>query len=395
MPRIPIDRSSDLQRLRDAGFNFTVTGAAFLVVHDIPYVNSKGQIAFGAVATNLDLAGDITVQPADHTAKFIGEHPCDSKGAELGLIKHTSGTFELGDNLVAQYSFSRKPTRGHYLDYYEKMTTYISMIMEPALAIDPSVSPRTRRIEVPEVGESPFNYLDTASARSEINSASSKLAGLKIAIVGLGGTGSYILDAIAKTPVSEIHLFDADVMLTHNAFRAPGAPSLEELRQQHPKVEYLTAIYSRMHRGIVPRQLKLDADNVALLNGMAFVFLSMDSGEPKRAIIAQLEDWGTPFIDVGMGLYVKRNRVGGILRAVSSLPDAREEARQHISMAQDNLINEYDKNVQVAELNALNACLAVISWKKHFGYYADTGHERTVSYSVANSLLTKSDVHEG
>jgi hypothetical protein len=394
MSAIPIDRSPDLLGLREAGYNVFVTDAGFLVVRDVPYVNAQRQIALGAVASKLELAGDVTVQPTDHTTKFIGQYPCNSAGAELTVLLQNHDPCDLGSTLTSQHAFSRKPTRGHYLDYFEKMTTYIKLIQDPAREIDPTVTAKTRLIVEPDIGDSPFNYLDTASSRSEINGAASKLAGLRIAIVGLGGTGSYILDAVAKTPVGQIHLFDSDVMLTHNAFRAPGAASLEELREQRPKVEYLKAIYSRMHRGIEAHQIHMDATNVGQLEGMAFVFLSMDSGEAKRAVIGQLEAWGTPFVDVGMGLYVKRNKIGGLLRAVTSLPDAREQARSRISFVQDDIVNEYDKNIQVAELNALNACLAVISWKKHFGYYADLGHERFVSYSVANSLLTKSDLHE-
>jgi tRNA A37 threonylcarbamoyladenosine dehydratase len=51
-----------------------------------------------------------------------------------------------------------------------------------------------------------------------------------------GGTGSYVLDFVAKTPVKEIHLFDGDIFDQHNAFRAPGAPSGEELEQRLKKV---------------------------------------------------------------------------------------------------------------------------------------------------------------
>ena len=73
----------------------------------------------------------------------------------------------------------------------------------------------------------------------------------KIAIIGLGGTGSYVLDLVAKTPVKEIHLFDGDTFLQHNAFRSPGAPSGEELRAKLPKVTYLKNAYGKMHTGIV------------------------------------------------------------------------------------------------------------------------------------------------
>jgi hypothetical protein len=40
----------------------------------------------------------------------------------------------------------------------------------------------------------------------------------RIAIVGVGGSGSYILDQVAKTWVDRIDLFDGDVFENHNAF---------------------------------------------------------------------------------------------------------------------------------------------------------------------------------
>lgn len=391
MSIIPIDRSPDLQRLRKEGYNVLVTNAGNLVVQDVPYVNSKREIAIGALASNLDLAGDITTQPQDHTAKFIGEYPCDSQGNTLTVLQHTSGSFDLGSGFIAQHSFSRKPACGHYENYYEKMTAYIALLGKYVAAIDPLITAKTHRVIEPEDDNSPFNYLDTASARAEINTITARLAEDAIAIVGIGGTGSYILDLVAKTPVKKIHIFDADRFLTHNAFRAPGAPSIEELREQPLKVEYFASIYAHMHRGIVPHPFHLDASNLDELNGMSFVFLCMEGGAAKRAIVEKLEALGIPFADVGMGLYAKRNSVGGMLRSVMSLPHARESARARISFASDDANNEYDKNIQVADLNAFNACLAVIAWKKLRDFYFDLGKERFVSYTIANSLLAKGD----
>lgn len=393
MSIIPIDRSPDLQRLREDGYNIQVTGTGYLVVRDVPYVNSKREIAFGTLVSSLDLAGDITkANFDDHTAKFIGEYPCDANGKELGVLRHETGSFDLGNGLIAQHSFSRKPARGHYLDYHEKITAYIALLGKHVAEIDTSVSARTHRVVEPENDESPFNYLDTNSARAEINPVSAKLVEEAIAIVGLGGTGSYVLDLVAKTPVKHIHLFDEDRFLTHNAFRAPGAPAIEELRKQLLKVEYFAAIYARMHRGVVPHPVHITEANVDDLKGMSFVFLCMEGGKAKRAIVAKLEELGIAFVDVGMGLYAKRNSIGGMLRSVISLPDAREAARARISFAADDANNEYDKNIQIAELNALNASLAVIAWKKHRGFYFNLGKERFVSYTVTNSLLAKSDV---
>ena len=80
---------------------------------------------------------------------------------------------------------------------------------------------------------------------------SEKLRGHKIGIIGTGGTGSYVLDFVAKTPVDEIHLYDKDDFLQHNAFRTPGAAALDLLREKPKKVKYLQQTYSSMHKGIV------------------------------------------------------------------------------------------------------------------------------------------------
>ncbi|WP_249735006.1 ThiF family adenylyltransferase [Bradyrhizobium sp. sGM-13] len=391
MSIIPIDRSSDLELLRREGYNVQVTGAGYLVVHDVPYVNSKREIAVGALASNLDLAGDVTAQPQDHTAKFIGEYPCDSNGKPLEVLKHQSGSYDVGHGFVAQHSFSRKPARGHYENYHEKMTAYVALLGKHVAAIDPLVTAKTHKVIEPKDDNLPFNYLDTASARAEINTITARLAEDAIAIVGVGGTGSYVLDMVAKTPVKQIHIFDADRFLTHNAFRAPGAPEIEDLRAQPLKVEYFASIYARMHRGIIPHPIHIDATNADKLGSMSFVFLCMEGGAAKRAVVDKLEALGTPFADVGIGLYAKRNSIGGMLRSILSLPDARERARSRISFATDDANNEYDKNIQVADLNALNACLAVIAWKKLRGFYFNLGKERFVSYTIANSLLAKGD----
>ncbi|MBY3320630.1 ThiF family adenylyltransferase [Rhizobium laguerreae] len=394
MSRTLIARNPDLQRLREEGFNIQITDANFLVVNDVPYVKSDRTIGIGALASNLDLAGDQTVRPQDHTAKFAGEYPCNSQGNPLLILQHQTQEFSLGSGLKAAHSFSRKPPCGYYENYYEKMTAYVALLAKEVAVIDQDATARTRRIVEGDPDTSPHNYLDTASSRAEINEAAAKLAEEAVAIVGVGGTGSYVLDLVAKTVAKKIHLFDADDFLTHNAFRAPGAASIDELRGRPKKVEYLAQIYSKMHRGIVPHPEKLTAENADQLTGVSFVFLCMESGPEKRVIVQQLESLEIPFVDVGMGLYSKRNSIGGILRSVLSLPDQRDEARSRISFASDDAQNEYDRNIQVADLNALNACLAVIAWKKSRGFYFDLGHERFVSYTVGNSLLSKGDIHD-
>src|SRR5437660_1888528 len=268
-----INRSPDLKRLRDEGYEIEV-GSGYLLVKKVPYVNAGREIKCGTLVSELTLAGDKTAVPSTHVVHFAGDHPCNRDGSEIAQIKYQSNPQELAKGLIVQHSFSNKPSAG-YKDYYEKMSTYATIIYSPAQSIDPAVTAKTFRVIESEEEESVFNYIDTASSRAGINVINTKLELEKIAIVGVGGTGSYVLDLVAKTPVKEIHLFDGDKFLQHNAFRSPGAPSIDELRTAGYKVDYFTERYSRMRRGIVAHQYYMDGTNVDQLCRMDFVFLCL------------------------------------------------------------------------------------------------------------------------
>jgi ThiF family len=276
----------------------------------------------GILVSPLDLAGDITQRPKDHQVQFVGERPCDKDGSPLHKIIGSEVQNEIAPGLIARFSFSQKPACEYYVDYYEKMTAYATMLAAQAAWLEPGADARVNRVDEPEPEEkSPFNYLDTASSRAEINSATAKLALRKVVIIGLGGTGSYVLDLVAKTPGDEIHLVDGDVFNTHNAFRAPGAPSLEELREQPFKVDYFKAKYRKMHKGIVAHAEFLDEANAERhLRDAKFVFLCLDQGKSKALAIGKLTEYGVPFVDVGMGLLVKDSQISGILRVTTSTP---------------------------------------------------------------------------
>ncbi|ENT4336887.1 ThiF family adenylyltransferase [Klebsiella oxytoca] len=219
-----------------------------------------------------------------------------------------------------------------------------------------------------------------------------RLEGQHIAIIGVGGTGSYILDQIAKTPVSEIRLIDGDDFLQHNAFRAPGAPSINTLREVPKKVDYLAGIYSQMHRHIVTHAVQISLDNLNLLDGITFAFLCMDAGEPKRLAMQKLEDMGVSFVDVGIGLELVDGSLGGILRVTTSTPEKREHIRTRVSVKESGADNVYASNIQVAELNMLNAALAVIKWKKLLGFYRDLENEHHCSYTTDGNMLLNGDL---
>jgi hypothetical protein len=62
-----------------------------------------------------------------------------------------------------------------------------------------------------------------------------------------------------------------------------------------------------------------------------------------------------------------------------------------VSFGDGEAENEYSRNVQVADLNALNAALAVIKWKKARGYYHDSGKEHFCTYTIANNCMANED----
>lgn len=222
---------------------------------------------------------------------------------------------------------------------------------------------------------------------------SQKLELDRIGIVGLGGTGSYILDVVAKTLVKEIHLFDGDVFSSHNAFRSPGAASLDELRSKPKKVEFFREKYSKLHRNIIAHDIYLDASNSEQLRDMKFVFLCMDGSEVKKVIVERLEEFDIPFIDVGMGVDEESGSLSGIIRVTTSTPEKRDYVRGkgRISFADGAVNDDYSRNIQVADLNMLNAALAVVKWKKLCGFYQDQEHEHNSTYSIDVNLLTSED----
>jgi len=199
------------------------------------------------------------------------------------------------------------------------MSTYAAILETEARAIDPTATARGHRPVVDDGADgSVFHYIDTASSRAGINAISDKLHHHRVAVVGLGGTGSYILDFVAKTHVEQIHLFDADALLQHNAFRMPCALSVKDLEEAGTKVSVLHRLYSKLRTGIVPHEYWIDEHNVHELADMDFVFLSLTDGEAKKLIVYALEEQGVPFVDCGMGVYEVDGTLGGQIRGVHS-----------------------------------------------------------------------------
>jgi len=379
-----ISLSPDLKRLRDEGYEIQVCGG-YLLIHHIPYVNSTTEVKFGVLVTNLDL---VNGKPQTHVIYFSGEHPCNKDGTIITQIQHGAQIKALA-GVTVNFSFSNKPANG-YDDYYLKVSRYADIISAPAKSINNSLTEKTFKVIPDDSSDAVFNYFDTNSSRANIMHINSKFDGQKIAIIGLGGTGSYILDLVAKTRVPEIHLFDGDILHLHNAFRSPGAASAEQLDKQMRKVAYYTEIYSRMHKHVIPHDCYVTDENMSVLDQMSYVFICVDKNSVRKSIVMYLLRKRIPFIDVGLGVNTVDDTLIGTLRVTAGTPAKFDHLTNRIPDT-DNDNNEYAENIQIAELNSLNATLAVIKWKKMSGFYQDLEKEHHSTYSINVAQLQNED----
>lgn len=280
--------------------------------------------------------------------------------------------------------FSSKPTDG-YRNYHHKMATYSTLISGQAKALDPSITAQNYKVIDEAEEDSVFHYAETASGRAGITATREKLKCGPVAIIGLGGTGGYILDFVAKTPVKEIHLFDGDRFLQHNAFRSPGAPSRKALEAAPVKSTYFSDIYSNMRRNIFAHD-HVTASSAKELREMAFAFVAVDNGPARKLIVEKLREFGVPFIDVGMGALEDEGSLIGQLRVTTCTDPDTDQILSRIPFG-DGGDNDYSRNIQIAEINALNAALAVIKWKKTLGFYRDLERENLSYYQIDGNYI--------
>ena len=395
-----INLSPDLKRLREKGADIEIRDG-YLAVHSIPYVNSDRRISYGSIVTDLTLNNDRTQPPLNHQVWFTGEYPCKNDGSPVGILQNSDCPQTLTEGLVAKLRFSCMPKgeyanqpKGGYPDYFEKITRYIEIISAHAISLDSSVTPYPHKPILPGSDESIFRYTDTASSRCGISGLGSKCAMNKVAIIGMGGTGSYILDLIAKTHIKEIHLIDGDIFVQHNAFRAPGAASLSILEQGINKACYYAEMYDQMRRGIYAHDVFIDDENLSLLDGADFIFVCVDKPVVRKLVFDYLLENRIPFVDSGMELeFIEESQsLIGACRVTLCTNKKQDHLMRRISTGEAVNDDLYDSNIQVVEMNALNAVLAVLKWKKHCGYYQDLSREHQSTYSVNAHSLTRDEI---
>lgn len=375
-----INHSQDIRTLIDEGFEVELKGG-YICIHHIPYVNHEREIKYGMLFSPFQIlpGSGLIAKPNDHVMYFIGEKPCHTDGSPIVAIE-LGGRKILTQELVADLSFSNKPNKP-FENFYEKFSSYIKVISNEAISMDETgtVTAKTFKPIIISETESPFVYFDSNSSRAKIDFLNEKFNGMKIAVIGVGGTGSYILDLVSKTPVLEIHLFDGDTFESHNAFRAPGAASVEDLRARILKVDYFADIYTNIHTGIIPHSKIISQENIIDLATMDFVFICIDKNDMRNYISKYLLSKKVQFIDVGLGVKIQNETLMGATRI---------SYNQQVGSENPEIFeNQYNSNIQIADLNSLNAAQAVIKWKQHCGFYSGILTQRSSHFIIENSKI--------
>jgi hypothetical protein len=386
-----VDRSPDLTQLVADGYDVEVRDVN-LLIHHVPYVNNAGMVDYCILVSELSTNAERTIAPGRHEVWVVGDVPHDHQGNKISIIADEE-RLDYGNGLVAGCRLSGKPGGKMPVDYYQKISNYVDVLGRYARFVDATATHTNYPPRQTSAEESVFCYLDSATSRAGLSAVTAKLKVGKVAIVGIGGTGSYVLDLVAKTPVNELHLYDDDVFYAHNAFRAPGAAAFDDVAKTPLKVQHFADIYSKIRRNIVPHPVRVTQENIDELLSMDFVFLTLDAGPSKRIIIEQLKQHDVAFIDCGMGVQRQDNSLRGIVRVTTGTKSHYEHLDRRISYT-DVGADEYDWNIQTADLNMLNATMAVLKWKKLCGYYVDTKNEYNSQFTVARNQLYNGETAE-
>lgn len=376
--------NDDIQRLLDKGYALRVDGA-HLVVRDIPYLDLQQTLQTGAFVAKLVFIDKVRVKQDDHQVYFAGGIPYALDGRPIPNLAGGACTIPLEkQDVVVQRSFSNKPPNG-FANFFDKIEHYVGLISGPAMERH-GVSPLTFRVDKDIIGNSVFKFQDTLSSRAEISDLNAVFKTEVVAVIGLGGTGAYLLDFLVKMPVKEIRGFDGDDYHVHTAFRSPGRLSEDELGDG--KAEVYQRRYDNFRHGLSLHKKYIDRTSAADLKGVTFAFVCVDKGSARKEIFDLLIGMGIPFMDVGMGLNRKEGPLAGTLRATYYAPENATKVRDmKLAEMADDPNDPYRRHVQIAELNALNACLAIIRYKQLRGFYVDENAAYHLLMDTANLKL--------
>ena len=365
----------DLLRQEAQARGWTIeVGQNRISVREVPYRKKDGEAGTCQVLVETQDDGLTMKAPANgsgasHAAVLIGVsqgHAYQASGEPVGNVLWTDNT--------NQCVISIKRDEGEYSNAWHALFVYTATVAgEVGLE---------ERDQVERIFKFEIDGEDSREMRAWRNRARAQ----RVAIVGLGGVGLWILDLMSKTYVNEIRIWDGDVIEGRNLLRAPGWASQDAIGRN--KAQYFGEHYQQMRRGISIHAEYLQADDHAdAFEDLDFVFVAIDKEETRTALCERLEQMRIPFIDVGMGIELKQGQVRGSCQVFFTGDDP---GRWRIGIPTIEGAGEKDYyDLQLADMGALTAALAVGTWRRHIGQYEGEEKDWLIRYLIDSNDLIK------
>ena len=382
-----------------AGFAVRVDSDVVLAVR-VPCLLADGVVGTCTIEKSCDPASgkpDDRIGGAVHAVRIIADEEYD------GRVYHADGnpieSYIGGDGKTCSIISIRKGSQ----DSPEEDVSARDLIHRYAKQIVGAVS-AAGYSETASLGRrGPFKIPNTFEARAALGSVQNRIRNQRIAIIGLGGTGAYVLDLIAKTPVAEIHLLDSDDVDWHNFMRAPGAPTAEEIESHHTerlrKVDYYHSKYASLREDIYPHAVRVNSPSMfaeflsAHPVDYAFVCIDQltDGDSPRQdAVYSALSAAEVPFVDSGVSITLEDRAVRGVV-TTSAYPAGSLAWKNAIPNARvEGNVPGY-RNVQLPEVNALAASLAVMEWRRRTEQYVSGSASFLHKFRLETPRIVRAD----
>jgi hypothetical protein len=164
-----VSHNDDIRRLVEKGYAVAFDSNC-MAIRDIPYLDDHKQLQIGAIVTKLVFVDQVRVTQDDHQIFFAGSVPHNIDGTPIPNLGGGPAQLPLGEacrDVVVQRSFSNKPKpAGKFIDFYEKIESYVGIISGPAMESH-NINPYTFRVEKEVVSDSVFKFHDTLTSRQK------------------------------------------------------------------------------------------------------------------------------------------------------------------------------------------------------------------------------------
>jgi hypothetical protein len=238
----------------------------------------------------------------------------------------------------------------------------------------------------------------------------SLLQSLRVAVVGCSGTGSVVIEQLARNAIGHLILVDPDVVEEKNLNRIINA-TRRDADQRHPKVEVLAEAIERMGLGTHVEPYVADLftpDVVRAVSSADIIFGCIDTVDARHLLNRIASFYVLPYFDLGVKLeadgeggieqvcgsvhYVRPGGGSLLSRGTYTLEDAQAAALRRTDPV------EYAKQVRekyirganedrpaVISVNMLIASLAVNDFLARIHSYR---HEPNASYAIQRVSLS-------